>query len=144
MWSVGRQDNRNDEGQKCPKVGEDLSDVVAAAAQHRKEGVAGSAFQGAPREAAVGFHVADFGLDSASAAEISDKLGRQSAPGSADQHTGLVHAVAAITTVDDSQVGPVAGQDFHLFQRRGQSMACLLYTSPSPRDRTRSRMPSSA
>ena len=27
---------------------------------------------------------------------------------------------------------------------RGWSMACLLYTSPSPRDRTRSRMPSSA
>ena len=26
----------------------------------------------------------------------------------------------------------------------GQSVACLLYTSPSPRDRTRSRMPSSA
>ena len=25
-----------------------------------------------------------------------------------------------------------------------QGMACLLYTSPSPRDRTRSRMPSSA
>ena len=24
------------------------------------------------------------------------------------------------------------------------TMACLLYTSPSPRDRTRSRMPSSA
>ena len=27
---------------------------------------------------------------------------------------------------------------------RRQSAACLLYTSPSPRDRTRSRMPSSA
>ena len=26
----------------------------------------------------------------------------------------------------------------------GYSIACLLYTSPSPRDRTRSRMPSSA
>ena len=26
----------------------------------------------------------------------------------------------------------------------GQTMVCLLYTSPSPRDRTRSRMPSSA
>ena len=26
----------------------------------------------------------------------------------------------------------------------GQSYGCLLYTSPSPRDRTRSRMPSSA
>ena len=27
---------------------------------------------------------------------------------------------------------------------RGQDITCLLYTSPSPRDRTRSRMPSSA
>ena len=27
---------------------------------------------------------------------------------------------------------------------RGQPLVCLLYTSPSPRDRTRSRMPSSA
>ena len=27
---------------------------------------------------------------------------------------------------------------------QGRSMYCLLYTSPSPRDRTRSRMPSSA
>jgi len=26
----------------------------------------------------------------------------------------------------------------------GEKWACLLYTSPSPRDRTRSRMPSSA
>ena len=29
-------------------------------------------------------------------------------------------------------------------RRRGQGTICLLYTSPSPRDRTRSRMPSSA
>ena len=27
---------------------------------------------------------------------------------------------------------------------RGQGLACLLYTSPSPRDRQKSRMPSSA
>ena len=27
---------------------------------------------------------------------------------------------------------------------RGQNMVCLLYTSPSPRDREKSRMPSSA
>ena len=27
---------------------------------------------------------------------------------------------------------------------KGESLTCLLYTSPSPRDRTRSRMPSSA
>ena len=30
------------------------------------------------------------------------------------------------------------------FQREAQVLGCLLYTSPSPRDRTRSRMPSSA
>ena len=29
-------------------------------------------------------------------------------------------------------------------KKRYQAMNCLLYTSPSPRDRTRSRMPSSA
>ena len=29
-------------------------------------------------------------------------------------------------------------------RQRGHSEVCLLYTSPSPRDRTRSRMPSSA
>ena len=38
--------------------------------------------------------------------------------------------------------------NFHKGDRRGRSaalnMVCLLYTSPSPRDRTRSRMPSSA
>ena len=28
--------------------------------------------------------------------------------------------------------------------RAGEALTCLLYTSPSPRDRTRSRMPSSA
>ena len=30
------------------------------------------------------------------------------------------------------------------FSRPEASLSCLLYTSPSPRDRTRSRMPSSA
>ena len=30
------------------------------------------------------------------------------------------------------------------FGAKGQVKSCLLYTSPSPRDRTRSRMPSSA
>ena len=29
-------------------------------------------------------------------------------------------------------------------EKKGYSLDCLLYTSPSPRDRTRSRMPSSA
>ena len=36
------------------------------------------------------------------------------------------------------------GDDVGLRVLVGQRQACLLYTSPSPRDRTRSRMPSSA
>ena len=44
-----------------------------------------------------------------------------------------VHAV-------DYLLKPVGAQDL----KRALDKACLLYTSPSPRDRTRSRMPSSA
>ena len=35
-------------------------------------------------------------------------------------------------------------KDFRMRQADPRCVACLLYTSPSPRDRTRSRMPSSA
>ena len=38
----------------------------------------------------------------------------------------------------------VAGAQERLDQFRAEQQTCLLYTSPSPRDRTRSRMPSSA
>ena len=38
--------------------------------------------------------------------------------------------------------GPLAGDDLVLF--KASMLSCLLYTSPSPRDRQRSRMPSSA
>ena len=37
-----------------------------------------------------------------------------------------------------------AALDTALFTSNGNANTCLLYTSPSPRDRTRSRMPSSA
>ena len=33
---------------------------------------------------------------------------------------------------------------FHVHSKYATALSCLLYTSPSPRDRTRSRMPSSA
>ena len=40
--------------------------------------------------------------------------------------------------------GEVIGINSQIYSRTGGFMGCLLYTSPSPRDRTRSRMPSSA
>ena len=44
------------------------------------------------------------------------------------------------------RIAAQAGQDFDLVECAFLELAdpCLLYTSPSPRDRTRSRMPSSA
>ena len=45
----------------------------------------------------------------------------------------------------DGRFDDVAGEgSAHWFLRRMEPDSCLLYTSPSPRDRTRSRMPSSA
>ena len=38
----------------------------------------------------------------------------------------------------------VSGGGKKPWRQKGSGRACLLYTSPSPRDRTRSRMPSSA
>ena len=38
----------------------------------------------------------------------------------------------------------IAGLEQIQNAKTAQDMSCLLYTSPSPRDRTRSRMPSSA
>ena len=41
-------------------------------------------------------------------------------------------------------VSPLSGTEFCETEHLGMVISCLLYTSPSPRDRTRSRMPSSA
>ena len=43
-----------------------------------------------------------------------------------------------------SAIAGCAGNDVDLDDADGGYTYCLLYTSPSPRDRTRSRMPSSA
>ena len=46
----------------------------------------------------------------------------------------------------DHNIGPgfYAAPDPSISERYGNTMICLLYTSPSPRDRQKSRMPSSA
>ena len=48
-------------------------------------------------------------------------------------------AVAEVITVDTEEV-----KEEESVPEIEQDIICLLYTSPSPRDRTRSRMPSSA
>ena len=56
-------------------------------------------------------------------------------------------SIAAITMVHLSRIGEelvIWASTGYRFITISDSYACLLYTSPSPRDRTRSRMPSSA
>ena len=54
-----------------------------------------------------------------------------------DLYMDIAKRVSEMSYDTDTQVGAVIVKD-------GNIISCLLYTSPSPRDRTRSRMPSSA
>ena len=60
-------------------------------------------------------------------------------PNGAGKSTFFKCILGLITTT--SGQGKVLGYDI---KTQGDLIRCLLYTSPSPRDRTRSRMPSSA
>ena len=51
-----------------------------------------------------------------------------------------VNSTLSVKTFD---VGPMLNMIYLIWDKKTKE-ACLLYTSPSPRDRTRSRMPSSA
>ena len=54
-------------------------------------------------------------------------------------------AMAALDTLEREAAGPMGQRLTHLDRLEAESIhICLLYTSPSPRDRQKSRMPSSA
>ena len=56
----------------------------------------------------------------------------------------LVLHTAAWTDVDGAEADPQGAAAVNVAGTANAASLCLLYTSPSPRDRTRSRMPSSA
>ena len=45
---------------------------------------------------------------------------------------------------DSTGIATMENTVFHIHKAKGQVNTCLLYTSPSPRDKRQSRMPSSA
>ena len=71
-------------------------------------------------------------------AQIRDGLHVLGAAPTGEARVNLVLAMLRARQVWGGQSGALPGL------REALGMACLLYTSPSPRDRTRSRMPSSA
>ena len=74
----------------------------------------------------------------------------QPAPPQLPQAPNMTFFVVGAGPGKGADLGGLEGADQHcqqLAQRHGaggKTWRCLLYTSPSPRDRTRSRMPSSA
>ena len=74
-------------------------------------------------------------------------------PGQGSQSVGMMAAYgdAAVVRATFDEASSVLGDDLWAMVADGPAEVltqtvntCLLYTSPSPRDRTRSRMPSSA
>ena len=57
--------------------------------------------------------------------------------------TTLISALSGLVRPDGGTLA-IMGHDVVADYRNARRNLCLLYTSPSPRDRTRSRMPSSA
>ena len=58
--------------------------------------------------------------------------------------TPIPDAVKNLPVLDAEDVDAVASQVDFIFSAINLDKACLLYTSPSPRDKRQSRMPSSA
>ena len=59
-------------------------------------------------------------------------------------HAASVDA-ARVTLIAPEEIAPEIAERYeHLVALRAVRVPCLLYTSPSPRDRQKSRMPSSA
>ena len=86
---------------------------------------------------------AKVGFALAALPEVMSTLHRRGAKGYVTFNTlifdhELAEAVQTLTGIIE------AGADAIIVQDVGMAQLCLLYTSPSPRDRTRSRMPSSA
>ena len=56
----------------------------------------------------------------------------------------IVHFLAAVLALVVAKSGGIGVKDFVFGAMTGSFLTCLLYTSPSPRDKRQSRMPSSA
>ena len=107
-------------------------DGDAAAAEHREEGVACRSLQRASGQAAVGLHVPDHRLDSASSSQqFRDRPG-DAAPGAADEDLHGLDAMAAVAPINEGHVRAPVGQDFHLFQRLVQCVAVVRVARQRP------------
>ena len=92
--------------------------------------------------------MASVGFKVGSTSPEAQRVLKTTEPGASPVLSGFFHTNPATIPIDLAH-GPAVEGEFALrigqdIPPRDQEYSCLLYTSPSPRDRTRSRMPSSA
>ncbi len=92
-----RERHPSNKTKKSPQPGQNLADVVPAAAQDSEDRITLGSFERASREASIGFHVADFRLDRAAPSELRFQLFRQPASHPGDQDPGLCRYISPAT-----------------------------------------------
>ena len=102
-----------------------LTDFVAAGTEDGEDGIAERALERAARQASVGFHVADLGLDGAAPSEQFCKRRGDPSSGAADQNARGRDPVAAMAAVDNGEARAAVGEDLHLLQRLAQRVAVI-------------------
>lgn len=108
--------------QKGSEVGEDLADVVPAAAEDGVECVTDRPFEGASGEATIRLHVADLRLDgAASPHELAQAWGKAAA-GAADEHRRAVGTMAAVAAINHDEAWAGSGEGLHLLEGLGKGV----------------------
>src|ERR671938_689032 len=95
-------------------MGEDLADVMAAAAEDGEERVADRALEGATGEATIGLHMTYLGLDGAATPEELAQARREATAYAADEHRRAPHAMAAVAAIDHGEAAGEGGGDADL------------------------------
>ena len=106
-------------------MGQDHSDVVAAAAQDSMERVSESALQSAAGETTVSLHVSDRRLDRAAPTQGAPERRCHPALLSGDVDRRGLDTVTAIAAIHEGPLRPGVGQDLHLLQRLAQRVPVI-------------------
>lgn len=121
-----------DFGPKCPEVGEDHADIVAAAAQDSMERITERALESVTGEAAIRFHVADHRLDRAAPTQVAPERRRHPALLPRDVDRRGRHAVTAVAAIHEGPLRTGVGQDLHLLQGFTQRVSVVRIAGHRP------------